>query len=196
MIEQIIQLDHQLFFAINNGLSNFFFDWLMPILRNKYVWIPLYIFIIAFSIKKYKIKGVYLVLFLSATAGFADFTSAKVMKPAFERLRPCNDEALKDRVIARVGCGSGKSFPSTHATDHFAIAVFLISIFYKRWRPMLSLGILWAASISFAQVYVGVHFPLDITVGALYGSLIGYIFASLYNRYVQLPDKHIQQPKI
>ncbi len=195
MIEQIIQLDHQLFFAINNGLSNFFFDWLMPILRNKYVWIPLYLFIIVVAIKKYKIKGVYLILFLSATVGIADSTSAKILKPAFERVRPCNDEALKDRVITRVGCGSGKSFPSTHATDHFAIAVFLIAIFYQRWKPMFYLGVLWATSISFAQVYVGVHFPVDITAGALYGSLIGYIFAWLYNKYIQLPAKHVQEPK-
>ena len=83
MIQEIIKLDHQLFHAINTGLSNVFFDWLMPILRNKLVWIPLYVFIIFFTIKNYKLKGLYLVLFLAAAAGIADFGSASIIKPFF-----------------------------------------------------------------------------------------------------------------
>lgn len=186
-MEQLIQLDHQIFFAINNGMSNAFFDWLLPVLRNKYVWIPLYIFIIVFSVWKYKTKGAYIILFLIATAGIADFTSAKMMKPAFERIRPCNDEQLKDQVIARVACGSGKSFPSTHATDHFAMALFLTGVFYHKWKPVLWISVIWAGAISFSQVYVGVHFPADITFGALYGSLIGYLIALCCKKYVKLP---------
>lgn len=187
MIEQLIQLDHQIFFAINNGLSNSFFDFLMPILRNKYVWIPLYVAIIFFSIKLYKKQGLYLVLFLAAAVGIADYGSASILKPAFQRVRPCNNVELKGDVIARVSCGSGKSFPSTHASDHFSIAVFLITIFYRKWKSILPIGILWAGAISFAQVYVGVHFPVDITVGALFGSLIGYIVAKVYQKYFTLP---------
>lgn len=187
-MEQIISLDHDLFFAINNGMSNVFFDWLMPILRNKYVWIPLYILIIYFSIKKYKVKGAYLVVFLAITVGIADYTSASILKPTFNRLRPCNDPTLKEEVVLRVRCGSGKSFPSTHATDHFAISVFLISLFYRRWKYILPIGLIWAGSISFAQVYVGVHFPIDITVGALYGSLIAFIIAKIYHKYISLPQ--------
>ncbi|MFD1630811.1 phosphatase PAP2 family protein [Pseudopedobacter beijingensis] len=189
MIDQIIHFDQEIFFFVNKSLANGFFDWLMPILRNKYVWIPLYIFIIAFCTWKYRIKGLYIILFLSACVGFADFTSAKVLKPTFDRLRPCNDEWVKPQMIARVTCGSGKSFPSTHATDHFAIAVFLIGIFYRRWKPIMTIGIIWAASISFAQVYVGVHYPIDITVGALYGSLIGYIFARLFMKYIGFQEQ-------
>ena len=191
MIDSILHFDQEIFFFINNTMGNSFFDWIMPILRNKYIWIPLYIAIIAFAISRYKLKGFYLILFLSATVGFADFTSAKILKPAFERVRPCNDETIKDRVNARVGCGSGKSFPSTHATDHFAIAVFLIVIFRRMWKPITATALIWAGLISFAQVYVGVHYPVDVTVGALYGSLAGFLFAKLYRRYFQL-ETHVK----
>jgi membrane-associated phospholipid phosphatase len=187
MIEHLIQLDHQIFFAINNGLSNAFFDFLMPILRNKYTWIPLYILIIFFAVRLYKTKGLYLVAFLGIAVGLADYGSAKILKPAFERIRPCNNEVLKENVISRVPCGSGLSFPSTHASDHFSIAVFFITIFYYRWKYILHIAILWAGAISFAQVYVGVHFPVDITFGALFGSTIGYIIAKLYQKYIILP---------
>jgi undecaprenyl-diphosphatase len=83
-----------------------------------------------------------------------------------------------------VNCGSGKSFPSTHASDHFSIAIFLVVIFRKKWKYLVAIAVFWAAIICFAQVYVGVHFPVDITVGALFGSLIGYLMAKLFLRYV------------
>ena len=186
MIEELVKIDHQLFYAINSGLSNVFFDWLMPILRNKYTWVPLYIFIVAFAIKAYKLNGFYLVIFLAAAVGVADFGSASILKPTFNRTRPCNDISMQANVISRVPCGSGKSFPSTHASDHFSVALFLITIFYKKWKFILPIGLFWAASICFAQVYVGVHFPLDVTVGMLFGSLIGFLFAKLFLKYIPI----------
>jgi membrane-associated phospholipid phosphatase len=79
-------------------------------------------------------------------------------------------------VISRVPCGLGYSFPSTHATDHFALATFLCLIFYRRWKWVGIAALIWAAIICFAQVYVGVHFPVDVTAGALYGALVGWLF--------------------
>lgn len=186
MIEEIIKLDQQLFHAINTGLSNTFFDWLMPILRNKYTWIPLYIIIIAEAIKTYKLKGIYLVLFLTAAVGLADFGSSSILKPAFNRTRPCNDIEIQPTMTVRVTCGSGKSFPSTHASDHFAIAIFLITIFYKKWKFITPIAVIWAFLICFAQVYVGVHYPIDVTVGMLFGSLIGFIIAKLFIKKIPL----------
>src|SRR5690606_41722360 len=43
MIDQLISLDQEAFLAVNQGMSNVFFDWLMPILRNPYTWAPLYL---------------------------------------------------------------------------------------------------------------------------------------------------------
>lgn len=180
----MLQLDRHLFYFINHDLTNSFFDVVMPWLRNPKFWIPLYVFIVVFCIWKYKKQGIVIILLLLATVGVADFTSASLIKYQVQRLRPCREPALAGKVISRVGCGTGYSFPSTHATDHFAMAVFLILIFCKKWRWIWFWGILWAGLISFAQVYVGVHYPVDVTAGALYGSLIGTLFA-LLNKKLQ-----------
>ncbi|MCJ8209983.1 phosphatase PAP2 family protein [Mucilaginibacter sp. RS28] len=183
MLQHLLELDRHGFYLINHEMSNAFFDWLMPILRNARFWIPLYIFIIIFTTWKYKKQGVVVILLLAITVGVADFTSATLIKKTVRRIRPCNDVALKDSVTDRVGCGTGYSFPSTHATDHFSIALFLSLVFHKRWRRVWFWTILWAASISFAQVYVGVHYPVDVICGAVYGSLIGFIFATINKKF-------------
>ena len=182
MPDQLLQLDRHLFYLINHDLSNPFFDWVMPLMRNPKVWIPLYVLIVGFCIWQYKKQGAILILMLVLSVGFADFTSARIVKPMVHRVRPCRDPATTGTVISRVDCGSGLSFPSTHATDHFAIAVFLSCMFYKRWKWVIPVAISWAALICFAQVYVGVHFPLDVIAGAIYGALVGWLFARLFRR--------------
>jgi undecaprenyl-diphosphatase len=180
MLEQLIEFDQQVFFAINKGLSNPFFDWIMPYLRERYFWAPLYLFLIVFLPRNYGKWGWMCLLFLVLTFGICDFFSASIMKPAVERLRPCNDIELKSEINTRVTCGSGFSFPSTHATNHFGMAMFIAGTFYSKWKWIVPLAFLWAFSIAFAQVYVGVHFPVDVTTGALLGCLIGYITSSVF----------------
>jgi len=186
MIDQLISLDQQAFLAINQGLSNAFFDWLMPILRNPYTWAPLYLFIVVFSIRNYRKKGVLIVLFILITFGIADALSSSVIKKSVKRVRPCNDIEFKEEVAVRVRCGSGYSFTSSHAANHFAISTVLILIFYRRWKHILWLALLWAALVSFAQVYVGVHYPLDVIAGALLGTVIGCLTGFVFRAVV--PD--------
>ena len=178
MIEELIQFDHKLFFLINNSMTNPFFDWIMPLLRNKYFWSPLYLFLVVFFIRDYGRQGYVIILFLLLTFAFADMSSSGLIKPIAKRLRPCNDPEIT-QLISRANCGSGFSFPSSHAANHFAIAMFLSTVFFKRWKWITAIAIVWAASISFAQVYVGVHFPLDVLAGGLLGSMIGYITGTI-----------------
>lgn len=186
MFDQLIALDQEAFLAINQGLSNAFFNWLMPILRNPYTWAPLYLFIIIFCIRNYGKKGVLIIFFILITFGISDSLSSSVIKKSVKRVRPCNDIEFKEEVNILVRCGSGYSFTSSHATNHFSMAMVLIMIFYRRWKPILWLGLLWAAIISIAQVYVGVHYPLDIIGGALLGSTIGCITGLIF-RFIH-PD--------
>lgn len=179
MLEQLIQFDQNLFFTINHGLSNSFFDWLMPALRNRFFWTPLYLFIIIFSIRTYGKQGWIMILFLGLTFGCTDFISSSLIKPTVQRLRPCNDPEIKSDVKNLIDCGSGYSFPSSHASNHFGLAVFLIVMFFSKWKLILPIGLLWAASISFAQVYVGVHYPVDILAGAILGGMIGFIMGKI-----------------
>ncbi|MBI1306124.1 MAG: phosphatase PAP2 family protein [Bacteroidetes bacterium] len=157
-------------------MSNGVFDFLMPLFRDKYFWIPLYILLLFLIIRKHKWQSVYVIGFAVLTILLADQISAHMIKPAVQRLRPCNDPMLKDLVHLRAACGSGYSFVSSHAANHFALAFFFISVFARpsnRFYVTL-LFIIWAGLISFAQVYVGVHFPIDVLSGAMLGAAIGY----------------------
>lgn len=189
MLEQLIHYDQEGFIFINQTISNVVFDWLMPVLRNPYTWAPLYLFLIIFLIRNYKKQGIVILVFFLMTFAVGDFMSSSIIKKEVMRIRPCNDVAFKDQVNLRVRCGSGYSFPSSHATNHFALGIFLLVIFRKRWKPIVWLSLGWAASISFAQIYVGVHYPIDIFAGATLGSIIGILTASLF-LYFQ-PNKPI-----
>ncbi|MBP3942735.1 phosphatase PAP2 family protein [Sphingobacteriaceae bacterium WQ 2009] len=180
MLEHIINLDKDIFLAINQGLSNPVFDWLLPVLRNPYTWSPLYLFLIIFFIKTYGKTGIIIVAMTLGTFAIADFSSSTLIKKSVKRVRPCNDIEFKENVNIRVRCGSGFSFTSSHATNHFALALFWIVLFRRKWKHALWLGITWAALVSFSQIYVGVHYPFDIVGGALLGSLIGFSMGNLF----------------
>jgi membrane-associated phospholipid phosphatase len=173
MLHQLAQFDRHLFYIINHDWTNSFFDSVMPWLRTPKNWIPLYVLIIAFCLWKYKKQGIVIILLIAASAGVADFTSV-------HRLRPCRDGISSKTDVERVSCGPGYSFPSSHATDHFAMAIFMALVFCKKWRWVWFWAILWAGLISFAQVYVGVHYPIDVFCGALYGSFVGWLMYKLF----------------
>ena len=180
MIESLQQFDAALFLKIHRGLSNGFFDWLLPLMRNRFFWSPLYLFIVVFCIREYKKRGFYIIGMILLTFIIGDQISAQLIKRIVARIRPCNEISLVNDIIHRVPCGSGYSFPSSHATNHFAIAVFLIVVFYDRWKPILPLGLFWAFLISFSQIYVGVHYPIDTIVGAALGICIGLFTSKIY----------------
>ena len=90
-------------------------------------------------------------------------------------------------------CSGGLSFPSSHATNHFGAAVFIYCTLKKYLGNWSYLFFLWAASICYAQVYVGVHYPTDVLGGAIIGSIIGYIVALIYNKKIGLPELKTMQ---
>lgn len=183
MLNQLINIDQDLFLLINQGLSNPFFDWLLPILRNPYTWAPLYLFLIIFFIKTYGKIGILVVAFTLANFGVSDAVSSHVIKKSVKRVRPCNDLVFKNEVNIRVRCGSGFSFTSSHATNHFAMAFFWIVLFRRKWKHSTWLAVTWAFLVSFSQIYVGVHYPFDILCGALLGIGIGIGMGYLFKRF-------------
>ncbi len=181
-LASLLAIDQQLFTLINGEGHNAFLDLLMPFWRNKYFWAPLYVFIFSFVTLNYKLKGLYFVGALLLTVTLADTVSSQVIKKSVERLRPCNDPELKASVNLLVPCGGGYSFTSSHATNHFAVASFLWLTLGMGFRWIRLPILFWAFTIAFGQVYVGVHYPLDVLVGALIGILLGNLVARLYRR--------------
>lgn len=178
-VGDLLELDRHIFSLINADAGPWL-DQILPWWREKSNWIPLYTLMAFVFVHRFGWRGFALIAITGLWVTVADFTSSSIFKPWVGRLRPCNDPDFADQVrLLLEHCGSGKSFPSSHATNHFALTVFLRQVFGRRWRFYTNLGMLWAAIIAFAQVYVGVHYPFDILVGALLGSIFGVLGASL-----------------
>lgn len=174
-MDALFSFDLSLFHVINSGLGNPLFDALLPWCREKLFWAPFYLFILAFLSLNFGKKGIWVALGMVCCVGLSDFSSNHLFKKRVQRLRPCNDPAVAATVQLRLpACGSGYSFTSAHAANHFAAAVFLIGFLgpLARWvRPAL---LTWAGTIALAQVYVGVHYPSDVLAGGLWGAAMGW----------------------
>lgn len=174
-MDALLHLDRQLFTWINQGWANAFFDWLMPWWREKMTWLPLYVLMLGWLVYRYRSRAWLPALVVIATVSLCDIVSSHVLKPWVARLRPCTDPALVDQVRMLVGCGKAYSFTSSHAANHFGVAVSWILLFRHRMAWVVPVALLWAASIAFGQVYVGVHYPADVLGGALIGSGIAWL---------------------
>lgn len=163
-------------------MANPVLDLLCPWLREKLMWIPLYLLIAFLLFKKYGIKTLWLAVLTVVTIILSDQTS-NIFKHFVHRLRPCNNPELVDSIRHLVDCGAGYSFISAHAANHFALATFFSFLFAGK-RNWLVFFYVWASAIAFSQVYVGVHYPIDVIAGALVGIVVGLITGTIAKRYV------------
>ena len=176
--------DRYLFLKINTSWTNPFLDAVLPWWRDSNTWAPLYLFLILFVVINSKKQAFFWILAAIVTLVLTDQISSSLVKPLFARLRPCSDPSLINQVrLLLPNCSGGYSFTSSHATNHFGFAIFVfitLKPLIKKWGNLL---FLWAATISFSQVYVGVHYPLDILSGAILGLLIGYTTAYFFKKW-------------
>ena len=170
MSELFSSADRAVFFFINRTLSNPVFDWLMPFLTdlNKSpIALAITALLLLWMLVKGKKAGRTAGIILILTIIVSDQLSSSVIKQMFARLRPCH---VLQGVRLLVDCGSGYSFPSSHAVNNFAAATVL-SHYYRKYR--------WgwfsfASLIAFTRPYVGVHYPSDAIGGAAIGWACAY----------------------
>ncbi len=185
--------DQALLLKINTVWTNPILDSIYPWYREGNAWVPLYLFLIVFSLLNFKQKAFSWILFIVATLVLTDQLSSSWVKPFFERPRPCRDPFLMSQVRMLLnGCSGGYSFTSSHATNHFGFAVFVyctLGNLIGKWKYIL---LFWASSICYGQIYVGVHYPLDIVCGALLGTFIGWIMSRFYNSKIGVIQYDLQ----
>lgn len=183
----LMNIDKAIFHKINGEWYNGFFDTVMPYLREPFFWTPFYVFMILFVLINFKLRGWMWLAFILLTVMISDYTSSSVIKEYFFRLRPCRDPDVAHSIRFIVSyCPISSSFISSHAVNHFALATFIFVTFKKTISRRWVFIFLWAAAISYAQVYVGVHYPVDVVCGSLYGILIGYTISVIFNRLIGL----------
>ena len=173
MIEKLIEFDTFLFKLINNN-GDKSFDMLMILLSDKFIFIPLYLYILYILFGIFRKNFFWVIVSILLLIFLADFGSVKLFKDVFERLRPCH---FLDNVRIVDGCGGKYGFISSHASNMFSIA-FFIGLLTKRKKLFIGLFSL-ATLIGFSRIYLGVHYPLDIVGGMLWAIIISMFTYSL-----------------
>lgn len=182
----MLELDRKLFEWINSEWTNAYLDMIFPVLRDGANWIPLYIFLFGFAVYKFRQRIVYWVIALLLMVAVTDGVGNYGFKKNVERPRPCHAESNVD-VRLLVKCGSGYSFTSNHAANHMGLAIFFaITLFSGSWSAM-ALFLFWGFAIGYAQIYVGVHYPLDILGGYLLG-IVGSVLGITVHLKLMLKD--------
>ena len=169
MIDVIINVDKKIFTFFNSSIANPVFDIFFPIITNQDIWIiPILLGIIILSIKggtKGRIASIVLIIGVI----LADYSSAQIIKPYFQRLRPSHD--ILDQIRLLVPKGGRYGFASSHAANMYVSATILGYFYSKQKRLFFTI----ASLVAFSRVYVGVHYPADIVFGGLLGYGLGWI---------------------
>jgi|TARA_B110000046_G_scaffold159945_1_gene172732 undecaprenyl-diphosphatase len=180
MIEFIKSLDLLLLDLIN-GTGRPYLDPIMIFLSGKFVWIPLYLYLIFLLYAQYGKRFWVPLLFILISLTLSDQFTSSFMKPYFQRLRPCLDAHLTIVVEVVKGCGGKYGFASSHAANTMGLAVFYL-MFFKNKKKILAYAIFtWALLVGYSRAYLGVHYPGDVIVGFLIGSFFGYLCYQLHH---------------
>ena len=180
MIENLIELDQRLFLLLN-GAGSEFLDPIMLFLTGTWIWVPVYLFLGYFFIRKSGLKGLINLLIVFLTLLISDQASVHLFKEVFERLRPCHDPAIMDQVrLVTDHCGGQFGFVSSHAPNSFALLV--VSAGLVRNRTYSFILIFWALIVSYSRIYVGVHYPGDVIGGIILGITLGVIILAINSR--------------
>ncbi len=171
MLSAIQNIDMSIFNAVNGRWISPFLDRLMVLTTNQETGILIVIGLLALFALLGRKKGRVAALSVLVAYGIIDPLGSYVIKPLIARPRPCHLGI--GRLL--VDCGSGFAMPSLHAAASFGIFTALVVHYGWRAAPLY----IFAAGVAYSRVYVGVHWPSDVVVGALYGASIGFAMAYL-----------------
>ena len=179
-LSTLLDIDKYMLLSLN-GSDSLFWDGCMLVYTSMAVWMPLALVLLYVLLKNNNIRDFFLLLVLIAVvATLTDTISSGICKPFFARWRPTNDPMLMYAVdVVNETRGGKYGFTSSHAANSFGIATFIMLLIRNR---ALSVSLMtWAAMNAFTRIYLGVHYPGDVVVGAVVGAIIGIAVFKIYN---------------
>ena len=186
-MQELIQEDRSLFLLLNNlGSSPFDQMWIM--ISATWIWVPLYVIFLYLLFKNYQLRNLIFILIFIALGVTVSDQLAGIFKTGISRLRPCHDPSL-DGLLREVKCGGQFGFYSSHASNTFFIATLMSILLKKTHRYLPYFLFFWATLVSYSRIYLGVHFPMDLIMGALMGFFLGGFFATLSLKVIYKREK-------
>ena len=187
----IEQADVWLFRLLNLNLVNPAADDLMVFLTSEHLSWHIFVLASLFMVIR-KGKTGFLVIFLALLAvGLSDSVASGILKPLVQRIRPC---FALDHVRLLISQPQSYSFASSHAANSTAVAS-ITWIFFHRGvlveKLFTGTMILYALSVSFSRVYVGVHYPGDVLAGMVIGIGSAFVIYLIFSWLL----KNIIQPR-
>ncbi|NND88055.1 MAG: phosphatase PAP2 family protein [Flavobacteriaceae bacterium] len=179
MIEELLTYDTQLFQYLNQ-LGTPTWDRFWQIVTLKWSSIPLYIALLVLIYKELGLKMTLYILLLIAILITCSDQLANLFKYGIKRPRPCQVESLQETIrFVAVRCGR-YGFYSAHAANSMAVAVFVSLLLRSRYAYLPLILMVWAVTVAYSRIYLGVHYPLDIFTGMFFGSLLGGLFYGIW----------------
>lgn len=99
-----------------------------------------------------------------ASSTAVDLGVTLLLKTIFKRRRPF----VQNLKIVAIYNETGTSFPSGHTSTSFAMATAL-SRCYPKWYVIVP-SYVWAGTVGYSRMYLGVHYPSDVVGGAMLGT--------------------------
>ncbi|MCK0124984.1 phosphatase PAP2 family protein [Gelidibacter sp. F2691] len=179
MIDQILQLDTEVFIYLNSlGTPTWDPFWLAY--TSKFNWIPFYAVLLYLISRQMQLKAIGITLVMVALMILVTDQVTNLFKDGFVRLRPCHLAELIDGMrLVKATCGGRYGFFSGHASNTMAAAFFIGLTLKNRFKYMLYFLIVWALLMGYSRIYIGVHYPLDVLLGTLFGVITGTFFYKL-----------------
>ena len=184
MLEKIIEWDQELFLFLN-GKHVSWLDPVMLILSSYEGWILVCLIMAAFiyiKSKSWKITAVIAFLLSIAMSGLI----TNLVKYFVARPRPIHNEAWEGTIHAIEKYSTSTSFFSSHSATTFTMAVFFF-LFVSRNKLNNIYGylaLIWATTVAYSRIYLAKHFPVDVTVGILFGILMGIVGYKIFECYI------------
>lgn len=188
LLLNILDMDRELL-AFFNGSNSLFLDNLTLTLTSGLLWVPFYLSLIYIIIKNNStVAQITLIIGCAAACVLTTYLLTDfIVKPYVARWRPTNDPFVKYTIdIVNQMRETKYGFFSAHAANTFSIAIFLSKLFKN--KLFTASIITWSLLNCWTRLYLGVHYPLDIACGLIFGFVVGTGYYRLYDRQSKRMD--------